>query len=344
MPKTILVTGGTGYIAGEIIDQLLEAGHTVHTTIRDRKKSEHGLRDRFDVGATKLKIFQADLMDDAGWAEANEGCDAVAHVASPISVRTPKHEDEMIVPARDGTIRALRFAKQAGVRRFVQTSSMAAVAYGRDEKVYTVDESDWTDISHPDVTPYAKSKTIAERAARDWMFASGGQGDQGMEFVSVNPAMVLGPVYDGDFSPSVVAIKQILSGAMPMAPDLGFGIVDTRDCAALHVKCLLEPGLAGERFLASGKFMKIIEIADVLRARLPAEQTRKVPKRVMPNWMFAAVSLFNPGVRSIKNELGKTRNVDAEHARDVLGWETRPPEQSVVDCAESLIAHGVVKI
>lgn len=343
MPKTILVTGGTGYIAGEIIDQLLEAGHTVHTTIRNRKKSEHSLRDRFDVGATKLKIFQADLMDDAGWAEANEGCDAVAHVASPISVRTPKHEDEMIVPARDGTIRALRFAKQGGVRRFVQTSSMAAVAYGSDDKVRTVDESDWTDISHSEVGAYAKSKTIAERAARDWMFANGGQGDQGMEFVSVNPSMVLGPVYDADFSPSVELVRQILDGAMPMAPDLGFGVVDTRDCADLHVRCLLEPGLANERFLASGRSMKIIEIADILRRRLPPEHTKKVPKKVMPDWMVHALALFNPGLRSIKSGLGRTRETDVSHAKEVLGWETRRAEESIVDCAKSLIAHGVVK-
>lgn len=340
MPKTILVTGGTGYIAGEIIDQLLEAGHTVHTTVRNRQKSEAGLRDRFDVGAAKLKLFQADLIDDAGWAEANEGCDAVAHVASPISVKTPDDEDAMIVPARDGTIRALRFAKQAGVRRFVQTSSMAAVAYGSDDLERTVDETDWTDINHAEVGAYAKSKTIAERAARDWMFANGGT----MEFVSVNPSMVLGPVYDADFSPSVELVRQILNGTMPMAPDLGFGVVDTRDCAALHVLCLLEPGLADERFLASGKSMKIIEIAEVLRRRLPPEHTKKLPKRVMPNWMVHALALFNPGLRSIKSGLGRTRHTDASHAKRELGWETRPAEESIVDCAQSLIAHGVVKV
>jgi dihydroflavonol-4-reductase len=340
MPKTILVTGGTGYIAGEIIDQLLEAGHVVHTTVRDRRKSEDGLRDRFDVGAAKFKIFQAELMDDAGWAEANADCDAVAHVASPISTRTPRHEDEMIVPAREGTIRALRFAKQAGVRRFVQTSSVAAIAYGRDEKSYRVDESAWTDITHPDVTPYAKSKTIAERAARDWMFANGGT----MEFVSVNPALVLGPIETPDFSPSVVAMKQVLDGSMPMAPDLGFGVVDLRDCADLHVRCLMEPGLANERFIASGRFMKLIEIADVLRVRLPAEHTKKVPKRVMPNWMVKAIALVNPGLRSIMNELGKTRDLDTSHVKDELGWETRAVEETIVDCAQSLISHGVVKL
>ena len=344
MAMTILVTGGTGYIGGEVIDQLLARGHEVRTTVRDKSKSEGKLRARWSESGERLKVFEAELMSDDGWAEANEGCDAVAHVASPIAASTPKHEDDMIVPAREGTLRALRFAKQAGVKRFVQTSSMAAVAYGRSDKVYTVDESDWTDISHPDVYPYVKSKTIAERAARDWIAEHGAKDGERMEFVSVNPSMVLGPVHDADFSPSVEAVKQVLDGSMPMAPDLGFAIVDTRDCAELHVRCLEEPQLGGDRFLAAGRFMKIIEIAEVLRERLPPEHTKKVPKRVMPDWMVSVLALFNPGVRSIKSEIGKTRNVDASHAKERLGWETRPAEDSLVDCAESLIEHGVVKV
>ena len=341
MAGTVLVTGGTGYIAGEIVKQLLAKGWTVHTTVRDKAKSEAGLRQRFgDPAPERFRVYEAELMSDAGWAEANAGCTHVCHVASPIAASTPKDENDMIVPAREGTLRALRFARDAGVTRFVQTSSMAAVAYGRSDKVYTVDESDWTDVTHKDAYPYVKSKTIAERAARDWVAAEGG----GLEFVSVNPSMVLGPVDSGDFSPSVVAIKQVLDGSMPMAPDLGFAIVDTRDCAELHVKCLEEPGLAGERFLAAGRFMKIIEVAEVLRERLPPQQARKVPRRVMPDWMVSVLSLFNPGVRSIKSEIGKTRNVDASHARERLGWQTRPEEESIVDCARSLIEHGVVRL
>lgn len=341
MSGTVLVTGGTGYIAGELIRQLLAKGWTVHATVRSKAKSEALLRNRLgNPGEDRLMVFEAELMDDAGWAEAVAGCTHVAHVASPIAASAPKDENDMIVPAREGTLRALRFAKDAGVTRFVQTSSMAAVAYGRDDKVYTVDESDWTDLSHPDVYPYVKSKTIAERAARDWVEAEGG----GIEFVSVNPSMVLGPVEDPDFSPSVEAVKQVLDGSMPMAPDLGFAIVDTRDVADLHVRCLEEPGLANERFLAAGRFMKIIEIADVLREHLPPQHARKVPKKVMPNWMVSILALFNPGVRSIKSEIGKSRHVDASHAEKRLGWKTRPEEESIVDCAKSLIAHGVVKV
>ena len=340
MGGIVLVTGGTGYIAGELIDQLLAKGWTVRTTVRSKAKSEAKLRTRWGDAGERLAVFEAELMDDAGWAEANAGCTHVAHVASPIAASAPRHEDDMIVPAREGTLRALRFAKAAGVKRFVQTSSMAAVAYGRSGKVYTVDESDWTDIHHPDVYPYVKSKTIAERAARDWVAAEGGD----LEFVSVNPSMVLGPVHDADFSPSVEAVKQVLDGSMPMAPDLGFAVVDTRDCADLHVRCLETPGLANERFLASGRFIKILEMAQVLRDRLPPEQTRKTPTRLMPNWMVSVLGLVNPGVRSIKAEVGKTRNVDFSHARERLGWQTRPIEDSIVDCAKSLIAHGVVKV
>jgi nucleoside-diphosphate-sugar epimerase len=296
MTGTVLVTGGTGYIAGELIRQLLAREWTIHTTVRNKAKSEAALHERFGQPGDRLKVFEAELMSDAGWAEANSGCTHVAHVASPLSTKTPKDENDMIVPAREGTLRALRFAKAAGVTRFVQTSSIAAIAYGRSEKEYSVTEADWTNLEDPDVTPYAKSKTIAERAAREWVEAEGGD----LEFVSVNPVLVLGPVDSGDFSPSVQPVKLLLNGSVPRAPDIGFGVVDTRDVADLHVRCLERPGLARERFIAE--------------------------------------------FRSIKNEIGKVRHSDASHAERVLGWKTRPVEESIADCGRSLIEHGVVKV
>ncbi len=340
MAGTVLVTGGTGYIAGELIKQLLARDWTIHTTVRSILKSETALHERFGQPGERLKVFEAELMSDAGWAQANAGCTHVAHVASPLSTRTPKDENDMIVPAREGTLRALRFAKAAGVTRFVQTSSIAAVAYGRKEREYTVTEDDWTNLDDPDVTPYAKSKTIAERAAREWVAAQGGD----LEFVSVNPVLVLGPVDSGDFSASVEPIKLLLNGSVPRAPDIGFGVVDTRDVADLHVRCLEQPGLGGERFIAAGRFMKMIDVADALRAGLGPVQARKAPRKTMPAWMASLFMLVSPGFRSIKNEIGKVRHSDAGHAERVLGWKTRPVEESIVDCGRSLIEHAVVKV
>ncbi len=189
MTGTAMVSGGTGYIATYIIRQLLESGWTVHTTVRNLNR-EVDVRKRFPDANDNLKFFQADLMHDEGWAAAMADCTHVVHVASPIVAATPKHEDDLIVPAREGTLRALKFAKEAGVKRFVQTSSMAAVAYGVDQGAHDFDENDWTDIDHPDAYAYEKSKTIAERAARDWAKNHA----EDMKYCSVNPGMVLGPV------------------------------------------------------------------------------------------------------------------------------------------------------
>lgn len=339
MAGTILVTGGTGYIAGELIKQLLARGWTIHTTVRSKAKSETALMARFGQPGDRLKIFEAELMRDDGWAEANAGCSHVAHVASPILASPPKHEDDLIIPAREGTLRALRFAKAAGVKRFVQTSSNAAIAYGRDAMEFTVTESDWTDVHHPDIYPYIKSKTLAERAARDWMAENGGA----MEFVSVNPAFVLGPVDNADFSASVELVKQLLDGSMPMAPDIGFSIVDVRDIAALHVKCIETPGLVNERFLGGGRAYKAIELAAILRDNL-GPKARKAPKRMMPNMLVKILSLFNAGVRTILPEIGKLRHSDASHAQQRLGWQMRPIEETMVATAQSLLDKGVVKI
>jgi nucleoside-diphosphate-sugar epimerase len=213
MAKTILVTGGTGFIAGEVIERLLERGHAVHTTVRSRAKSEAGLRGRWPNAGERLKLFEAELLDDAGWAEAAAGCGAVAHVASPLPVKVPRDENELIVPAREGTLRALRFAHAAGIRHFVQTSSNAAISYGHPRTRTRFDERDWTNVEAPGVQPYIKSKTIAERAARDWVAANAPE----MAFCSVNPALVLGPVASDDFSASGEVVRRLLTGGVPMA-------------------------------------------------------------------------------------------------------------------------------
>ncbi len=338
MSGQALVTGGSGYIGGFIIRQLIEQGWTINTTIRSLTR-EAEVRAALAVPADKLRFFAADLLNDAGWADAVAGCSHVVHVASPLPSGAVRHEDDLIVPAREGALRALRFAKAAGVKRVVMTSSVAAIAYGHGKKVGTYTETDWTNVNGPQVHAYAKSKTLAERAARDWMASEGA----GMEYVSVNPAAVLGPVLSADFSSSVQIITRLLSGSLPGLPNFGFGVVDVRDVADLHVRALTADGIDGERFIASGPFMMMKEVAAILRGRMGSE-ARKVPTRGLPDIVLQLTSLFDPTIRMVTGELGKQRITPSDHARDVLGWVPRPATDTIVDTARSLIDRGVVRV
>ncbi len=337
MSGRVLVTGGSGYIGSFIIRQLVEQGWTVNTTVRSLKR-EAEVRASLAVPADKLHFFAADLLNDAGWADAVAGCSHVVHVASPLPNGAVKHEDDLIVPAREGALRALRFAKAAGVQR-VMTSSVAAIAYGHGKKIGTYTEADWTNVNGPQVHAYAKSKTLAERAARDWIAGEGA----GMEYVSVNPAAVLGPVLSADFSSSVQIITRLLSGSLPGLPNFGFGVVDVRDVADLHVRALTAPGMAGERFIASGPFMMMKEVAAVLRDRM-GNEARKVPTRGLPDFVLQLTSLFDPTIRMVTGELGKQRITPSDHAGAVLGWVPRPAADTIVDTARSLIDKGVITV
>ena len=340
MAGVVLVTGGSGYIAGFTIRQLIEQGWTVRATIRNLRR-EAEVRDWLNVDNDRLSFFAADLTSDPGWAEAMAGCSHVVHMASPIPAHHVRDENELIVPARDGALRALRFARDAGVTRLVMTSSVAAIFYGRTADKDSFTEADWTNIAGGDVSAYAKSKTIAERAARDWIAAEGGS----LEFVTVNPGLVLGPLLGTDFSPSLEAVKRVLEGAYPALPDLGFNLVDVRDVADLHIRALTAPDMSGERFMAVAPhgFLRLAEIAAILRERLP-DHAGKVPTRRMPNWAMRIISLFDPVIRQMIGELGKTRRAEPTHAIEKLGWRPRPAADSVVDTAKSLIAMGVSKL
>ncbi len=338
MNRTAFVSGGSGYIAGFVIRDLLAAGWAVHTTLRSRAR-EGALRALLaaqgaDLGAEgqRLRVFEADLLADAGWAEAMAGCTHALHVASPLQVGVPKSADELIVPARDGALRALRAARDAGVQRVVMTSSVAAIAYGHGRGTHRLTERDWTRLEAPGLSPYVQSKTIAERAARDWVAREGGA----LELCTVNPSLVFGPVWSRDHSASLVVLKKLLRGQMPGLPDIGFGVVDVRDVSALHLLALTAPGMAGERFIASGRFMKLAEIAAVLRRELGADAAR-VPTRRIPDWVVHAAALFSPMLRTAAGELGSVRATVSDHAKAVLGWQPRAEEATIADAARSLL-------
>ena len=338
MTGTVLVSGGSGYIAGYLIRQLVTEGWRVRTTVRSLAR-EAEVRRVLAVDDTKLSFFAADLESDAGWTEAMAGCSHVAHVASPFPAAAPKDDDELIVPARDGALRALRAAKAAGVRRFVMTSSTAAIGYGHEgiERPFT--EADWTNVDGPDLSAYVKSKSIAERAARDWVAGEGG----GIEFCTVNPSLVLGPVLSADMSTSVEAVKKLLDGSVPGLPNLSFPAVDVRDIADLHVRALTAPDMANERFIGSGPTVTMADMAAILRARL-GNEARRVPTLRLPDFLVRIAAMFDPVMRQVTGELSKPKTMDAQHAFDKLGWKTRPIEESVVDTARSLFDLGIVKV
>jgi dihydroflavonol-4-reductase len=334
----VLVTGGSGFVGGHVLQQLLEAGYRVRTTVRSQQR-EQSVRTML-TGAvaddSRLSFVAADLDRDDGWRDAVAGCDYVIHVASPIPAAAPETEDELIRPARDGTLRVLRSARDAGVKRVVVTSSCGAIYYGHPPQSAPFDETSWTNTAG-DMSAYVRSKAIAERAAWDFMTAEGGS----MELSTVNPTGIFGPILSGEASSSVELVARLLRG-MPGCPRLFFGIVDVRDVADLHLRAMINPAAKGERFIASsGDLMSMLDVARVLRARLGGA-ARRVPQRELPNWLVRAASRFDRKLRPLVPLLDSTRRATSAKAQQVLGWTPRGPEEAIVATAESLIKFGVV--
>jgi dihydroflavonol-4-reductase len=332
-PKTVLVTGGSGFLGSWCAIELLRRGHRVRATVRDLAREPEvraAIGGQVDPGE-RLSFFAADLGADAGWEEAARGCQFVLHVASPFPPQQPKDPDDLIVPARDGTLRVLRAALGAGAERVVITSSVAAIGGGAHSEEPLTEEN-WTDLGNPQLSPYVRSKTIAERAA--WDFVEANLGERGRIAV-VNPGAILGPALSEDRSFSLEAIERLLKG-MPGVPRIGFSFVDVRDVADLQIKAMTAPEAAGQRLIAVGEFAWMSEVAEVLRARL-GDDAAKVPTRRVPNLLVRAMGLFDPGVRSIVGQLGRRSNYSSEKARTTLGWTTRPLEETVVETARSML-------
>jgi dihydroflavonol-4-reductase len=338
----VLVTGGSGFIGSHVILQLLAAGHNVRTTVRSLSREREVramLREGGADPADRLSFVAADLLNDAGWAEAVAGCDYVVHVASPLPPSVPKNEDELIVPAREGTLRVLRAARDAGVKRVVQTSSFAAIGYGRKEREAIFTEADWTDPNGSDVQAYTKSKTLAERSAWDFIAKEGG----GLELSVINPVAIFGPVLGPDFSGSIQIIKALLDGTVPAAPKLYFALVDVRDVADLHLRAMTSPAAKGERFIAvAGETLSILDIAKLLR-RKPGASAPRLPRLEAPNWLVRLAATRVPLLRAVAPQLGQIRRLSGAKARTTLGWAPRDNEEIVLAMAESLMRLGLVR-
>ncbi len=340
--STVLVTGGSGFVGSHTILQLLAQGHTVRTTVRNLARESEVRAMLAEGGAEpgeRLTFHAADLESDAGWARAVEGSDYVLHIASPFPAGVPKNDDELIVPAREGALRVLRASTEAGVKRVVMTSSYAAIGYGHKPQAKPFDETDWTDLKGPGLTAYVKSKTIAERAAWDYIASQNGK----LELAVVNPVGVFGPALAADTSTSILLVQRLMDGALPGCPKLYFGCVDVRDVADLHLRAMTDPAAKGERFLAVAEdFISMKRIAEILKSRM-GEAARRVPTRELPNWLVRLASLRDPAVKLILPELGKNRNATNEKARRMLGWTPRSNEESLVATAESLVRLGLLK-
>lgn len=334
--ETVLVTGGSGFVGGHTILQLLDAGYSVRTTVRSLAREAEVRAMLGAAGAQSLDALTfvaADLLADEGWADAVAGCTYVLHVASPFPTTQPKNEDDLIVPAREGALRVLRAARDATVKRVVLTSSFAAIGYSAPPPSGIFTEEDWTN-PNDSVTPYVKSKTLAERAAWDFIDSEGGD----LELAVINPVGILGPALGADLSSSIELVVGLMKGAMPAMPQLSFGIVDVRDVASAHILAMTSDQAAGERFLAiAGAPMSMPEVAAVLREKLP-DASKRVPTRVLSNRMVRVLALVIPRLREMTPQLGKVKVASNEKARTVLGWNPRSNEEAILATAESLVA------
>ncbi|MCI0159059.1 aldehyde reductase [Leifsonia shinshuensis] len=344
MADRVLVTGGSGFVGAHCVLAALEAGYDVRTTIRSPQRAADvraqlaagaalGGTDSADAG-DRVEFAIADLLDDAGWSDAVAGCRFVLHVASPFPMTEPKDPDELVRPAREGALRVLRAARDAGVERVVLTSSFAAIGYGHAPTKRPFTEVDWTELdSGRPISAYVRSKTLAERAAWAFIAEEGGH----LQLATVNPVGILGPVLGPDYSSSVELVKLVKEGRLPRLPDVYFGVVDVRDVAGLHLLAMTRPEAAGERFLATaGDALSAPELALLIRGHLGSPAGDRVRTGVMPTWVVKAAAPFSRRVRGSLADIGVYRNGSSHKARSVLGWEPRSREEAVFATVDSL--------
>lgn len=338
--KIVLLTGITGFIAKQILVDLLAAGYKVRGTMRNLAKQGEidAVVEAAGFPRQDVEYIEADLLTDANWAEAAMGCDYVIHTASPFPLNRPKARDALVAPAVGGTMRVLEAAHQAGIKRIVLTSSVVSISEGTPYvENYEFSEADWSDAGSQTIDPYPLSKTLAERAAWDFI---GKHKD--MELAVINPSFVMGPVQDGDLNTSAELVKMFINGKYPGVPDLQFGIVDVRDISAAHIQAMISHDAAGKRFICSSGNMTMMDIANTLRASLASEHTKKLPKFVMPKLLLRLVGLIDPAVKSILGNVGKRSRFNNGQAQNILNIDFIKSEDSVVAMAQSLIDKKLI--
>jgi dihydroflavonol-4-reductase len=343
--KTVLLTGASGYIGKHIALQLLNQGYSVRASVRSLSKSDEvrgavlpHLIDKTKLDS-RLTFVELDLEKDAGWDAALKGVDLLMHTASPFPIASPKDENELIRPAVDGTLRALKAAHNAGVHRVILTSSMAAI-YGCNLPAGKTeyDETLWTDVSHPiGRVPYTKSKTLAEKAAWDYVKNSAPK----IALTTINPVLVLGAPLDKNFGSSISVVERILKGKDPMLPDIRFAIVDVKDVALMHVAAITNDATKGERLLASSETYSFVQIAKVLKSIYPKG---KVKTTQAPSPLIKFLSLFDAEIKAVLPLLGKPMAISGAKAKRVLGISFIPVQVTLRDSADYLVKNGFIKI
>jgi dihydroflavonol-4-reductase len=333
MSQTVLVIGGNGFVAGWVIVELLKGGYNVRATVRSAKREEAV---RAAIGTqsadlSRLSFAHADLTKNDGWAAAMTGVDYVLHVASPLGTGATKNPDDLIIPAREGTLRVLKAAVAANVKRVVMTSSAAASNPGIAGDTFT-DETVWTPPDHFKADAYRLSKLLAEKAAWEFMEKHGGA----TEFTTILPTAIFGPVLAKDQTGSVEVIKRLYTGAMPRIPRLGVCIIDVRDLAAAHVKAMTTPDAGGQRFLVTGDFMWMEEIAATLRQHF-GDRAPNIPTKRLPDLAFRLAAAFNPPLRALLPLLGRKNRYSWAKATRILGFHPRPAPETVIATADSLM-------
>ena len=338
--ELVLVTGATGYIATHIVQQLLQAGYRVRGTVRSLKNEEKvkPLYELCPEANDKLELVECDLLDENCWDDAVKDCVYVLHTASPVPNANPKDEDEVIKPAVDGTMFVLRACQKAGtVKRIVLTSSIAAIIHKKNSENKLFTEKDWTELHDPTITVYSKSKTLAERAA--WNFI---KQTEEMELVTINPSYVLGPTICGGYASIMEITKRLLNAEMPLLPNLSFPICDVRDVAEAHIKAITIPEAAGHRHIIDNETLWFYEIAKIIDKEF-RPQGYKIPTKTAPNFLMHIIGLFDGTVKFLLPNLGNKSETDNSRLKSVLGINPIPVQKSILDMCYSMIETGRVK-